>query len=78
MRLEGKTIIVTGASSGIGAAAALLFAVEGANLILGGRSAERLQKVQGLIHHEGCSAAICAGDVQSEAYASELVACAEA
>src|SRR3546814_19677259 len=40
MELENKTIIVTGASSGIGAAAAKLFASEGANVVLG-RSDER-------------------------------------
>ena len=32
MELKNKSIIVTGASSGIGAAAALLFAAEGANV----------------------------------------------
>ncbi len=37
MELEGKTIIITGASSGIGAAAAQLFASEGANVVLGAR-----------------------------------------
>ena len=34
MELKSKSIIVTGASSGIGAAAALLFAAEGANVVL--------------------------------------------
>jgi len=33
--LEGKTAIITGAGSGIGRAAALLFAAEGAALVLG-------------------------------------------
>jgi NAD(P)-dependent dehydrogenase (short-subunit alcohol dehydrogenase family) len=37
MELKNKSIIVTGASSGIGAAAALLFAAEGANVVLGAR-----------------------------------------
>ncbi|GAU85391.1 hypothetical protein BIWAKO_05338 [Bosea sp. BIWAKO-01] len=34
MELEDKAIIITGASSGIGAAAALLFAAEGAKLVM--------------------------------------------
>ena len=37
MELASKTIIITGASSGIGAAAARLFASEGANVVLGAR-----------------------------------------
>ncbi|MFZ0603100.1 MAG: SDR family oxidoreductase [Roseiarcus sp.] len=41
--LKNKTMIVTGASSGIGRAAAKRFAAEGVKLALVGRSAERLQ-----------------------------------
>jgi len=44
-RLLGKTVIVTGASSGIGAATALLFAKGGANLILIARRADALKSV---------------------------------
>ena len=42
-RLKNKIMIVTGASSGIGRAAAKRFAAEGVKLALVGRSAERLQ-----------------------------------
>ena len=38
-RLEGKVAIITGAGSGIGRAAALLFATEGARLVLGDKNA---------------------------------------
>jgi NAD(P)-dependent dehydrogenase (short-subunit alcohol dehydrogenase family) len=38
MRLEGKTALITGAGSGIGRAAALLFAAEGAKLVIGDKS----------------------------------------
>lgn len=45
MELANKTIIVTGASSGIGAAAASLFASEGADVVLGARRGPELQAV---------------------------------
>ena len=41
--LEGKTILVTGASSGIGRATAILCAKMGANVVITGRNTERLQ-----------------------------------
>ena len=44
-RLNGKWVLVTGASSGFGAAAARAFGAEGANLLLGARRIDRLQNV---------------------------------
>ena len=41
--LEGKTILVTGASSGLGAFSAIEFSNVGANLIITGRNEERLR-----------------------------------
>jgi 3-hydroxy acid dehydrogenase/malonic semialdehyde reductase len=52
-RLVGKTVVITGASAGIGAATALLFAKAGSNLILLARRTEPLNKVA-----EACSAVI--------------------
>lgn len=43
--LRGKWVLITGASSGFGAAAALAFAAEGARLLLGARRTDRLKAV---------------------------------
>jgi len=43
-RLEGKTVLVTGASSGIGRATAIGLAAEGAHLLLVGRTPERCEE----------------------------------
>ncbi|KAI5899653.1 NAD(P)-binding protein [Schizophyllum commune H4-8] len=45
-RLHGKTVIVTGASAGIGAATAILFAKAGSNVILVARREDALKKIQ--------------------------------
>jgi len=45
MSLKGKTVFVTGASAGIGAATALAFAAEGARLLLAARRAGKLAEV---------------------------------
>ncbi len=45
MSLKGKIVLITGASSGIGAACAQLFAQAGANLILAARRLERVQEL---------------------------------
>ncbi len=44
-RLEGKIAIVTGASSGIGRAAALLFAREGAKVVVTARNGNALAEL---------------------------------
>ena len=48
--LSDKTILITGASDGIGKCCALNFAKHGANLILLGRSTEKLEKIYDSIH----------------------------
>lgn len=77
MELKDKTIIVTGASSGIGAAAALLFASEGANVVLGARREPLLNAIVGQIIQSDGHAVCLAGDVTDEGYASDLVDLAE-
>ncbi|QHQ34486.1 SDR family oxidoreductase [Algicella marina] len=78
MRLADKVIIVTGASSGIGAAAARLFAAEGAAVVLGARRAERLEALSTEIVADGGRAVWVAGDVREADVAVALVARAEA
>ncbi|RPD66071.1 NAD-P-binding protein [Lentinus tigrinus ALCF2SS1-7] len=51
-RLIGKTVLITGASAGIGAATAVLFAKGGSNVILAARRVEALKSVA-----EACAAA---------------------
>ncbi|HEX4349496.1 MAG TPA: SDR family NAD(P)-dependent oxidoreductase, partial [Verrucomicrobiae bacterium] len=43
--LQNKWVLITGASSGFGAAAAMAFAAEGAKLLLGARRLDRLKQV---------------------------------
>lgn len=61
--LENKTVIITGASSGIGRAAAHVFAREGANLVLMARRAEPLENCARAIRDRGGKAITCPGDV---------------
>ena len=51
--LSGKTILVTGASSGIGQATAIECSKMGAKLVITGRNAERLQETMSLLEGEG-------------------------
>ena len=73
MILDDKTVIVTGASSGIGAAAAILFAAEGANVVLGARRESLLDRHVAQITESGGRAVSLAGDIRDEAYAAALV-----
>lgn len=53
MKLQGKVAIITGATSGMGRATALLFAREGAKVVVTGRNEERAQAVVEQIRQEG-------------------------
>lgn len=54
--LTGKVVFITGASRGIGEAAARLFAAEGAAVVLAARSAEALDRLVGEIRTDGGTA----------------------
>ncbi|WP_339069148.1 SDR family oxidoreductase [Pseudomonas idahonensis] len=75
-QLQDKVAIVTGATSGIGQAAARLFAQEGARLIVTGRRGDALDALVAQIQQAGGEALGVAGDIRSEALAERLVALA--
>ena len=70
--LEGKTAIITGASSGIGRAAARLFAREGARLVVTARRTAELDALVDEIEEEGGVAVALAGDIADEGTARAL------
>lgn len=74
--LEGKTAIITGASSGIGRAAAQLVSQQGAALVLNARGHDALEQVGQLIESQGGRVCLVAGDVVSEAVQHQLVSAA--
>lgn len=72
MRLKGKTAIITGASSGIGATSARLFAKEGAALVLGARRKFLLDDLVDEITAMGGTAVAVCGDVRDAGFAESL------
>jgi len=75
-QLEGKIALITGASRGIGRAAAKLFTDEGARVVVGARHEEDLMSLVDDINAAGGEAAAVCGDVADEMYAKALVECA--
>jgi NADP-dependent 3-hydroxy acid dehydrogenase YdfG len=63
--ISGKVIAITGASSGIGEATALLLAERGAKVVVGARRTERLENLVATITRNGGSARFKAVDVTS-------------
>lgn len=71
--LDGKTAIVTGASSGIGRAAARLFCREGASVVVAARRQDVLSDLVAEIDRDGGIAVAIPGDVRHEDFAELLV-----
>lgn len=76
--LKGKTAIVTGASQGIGRAIALLFAANGAALVLNARDADALEDVVAQVAAQGGRAHAIPGDVGDPQVHDRMVAAAHA
>lgn len=70
---KNKVVIVTGASSGIGEAMAREFAAQGARVVLGARSVQKLQLIAGDIRSRGGQAAYCGVDVTDVGECRELI-----
>ena len=65
--LSGKRAVVTGATSGLGAAMASALAGAGAEVVVGGRDAERAEQVVAAIREQGGSATAVLGDLGTPA-----------
>lgn len=75
--LEGKVVLVTGSSTGIGAAAARAFGRVGAHVVVHyAKSREKAEAVAEAIRGDGAKATVVAGDVAARGGAQALVAAA--
>jgi NAD(P)-dependent dehydrogenase (short-subunit alcohol dehydrogenase family) len=72
-RLSGRSAIITGAGSGIGRASAMLFAAEGASLVLADKSDAVLETAEAVAKAGGQAVGLT-GDAGSEAFVESLVA----
>lgn len=71
--VRGQTVIVTGATSGIGRETALAFARAGANIVAAGRRDERLKELVGEIEARGGQALAVRTDVAEQAQVEALI-----
>ncbi|MGW5442097.1 SDR family oxidoreductase [Streptomyces asiaticus] len=74
--IEGKVVAITGASSGIGEATALLLAERGAKVVLAARRSDRIEALAARIAGAGGEAVAVVTDVKRRADLSRLVATA--
>src|ERR1700694_3888212 len=72
-RLKGRTALITGAGMGIGREAAVLFAREGARIVIGDLDERAARETAGLSEEAGGEALAVAGDVAVEADVRRMV-----
>lgn len=66
MRMQGKVVLITGGSSGIGRALAEVFGREGASVSIMARNSDRLQELGAMLESAGVPAYLSIGDVSKE------------
>jgi NADP-dependent 3-hydroxy acid dehydrogenase YdfG len=71
--IEGKVVVITGASSGLGEATARLLSAQGARVVLGARRVERIQALADKLTSSGGKALAVATDVTDRAQVKALV-----
>ncbi|KJD55020.1 short-chain dehydrogenase [Bacillus amyloliquefaciens] len=73
-KLAGKTAIITGGDSGIGRAVSVLFAKEGANIVIVYLNEHRdAEETKGYVEKEGVGCKLIAGDIGDEAFCNDIV-----
>jgi meso-butanediol dehydrogenase / (S,S)-butanediol dehydrogenase / diacetyl reductase len=73
MSVDGKTVLITGATSGIGAATARAFGAAGARQVISGRDADRGAEIVGEITAAGGDAVFMAADLMDPDACARLV-----
>ena len=72
--IEGKVVVITGASSGLGEATARLLSSQGASVVLGARRVDRLKSLADELTQKGGKALAVATDVTNSDQVKSLVA----
>ena len=72
-KIQGKVVVITGASSGLGEAAARLLSAQGATVVLGARRSDRLQLLADELSASGGKALAVATDVTHRNQVKRLV-----
>lgn len=72
MSLKQKTVVITGASSGIGAASCVEFAKKGANLALVARRKNKLEELQKALEKFNIKTLVCECDVSQKSHVQKM------
>jgi len=77
LQLEGKRVLVTGSTGGIGEGIAKHFAREGATVIINGRREKEAERVAGEINETNGKAIVAVGDLSKDEDVNKVVEIAE-